>query len=109
MARQSPEDESGRWRRLKNKRVETSSPCVSEQSPGCAGQGSVGCEVAEDGVLPDNDSSCPPGLGLYLEAQLHAVLKRHDSMLMGGRPGARQGHPEDTLAWQVPRAPARGR
>lgn len=60
-------------------------------------------------MLPDNDSSCHPGLGLYLEAQLHAVLKRHDSMLMGGRPEARQGLPEDTLAWQVPTAPARGR
>lgn len=98
MARQSLEDESGRWRRLKNKRAKTSSPCVSEQSPGCAGQGSVegscaGCEAAEDGVLPDNDSSCPPGLGLYLEAQLHAVLKRHDSMLTGGRQARGQAGP----------------
>lgn len=52
MARQSLEDESGRWKRLKNKRVKTSSPCVSEQSPGCAEQRSeegscAGCEAAE--------------------------------------------------------------
>lgn len=32
----------------------------------------------------------------------------HDSMLMGDRPEARQSHPEDTLAWRSPRAPARG-
>lgn len=68
-----------------------------------------GMRRQKDGVLPDNDSSCHPGLGLYRETQLHAVLKGHDSMLMGGRPEARHSHQEDTLAWQVPRAPARGR
>lgn len=40
----------------------------------------------------------PRSPGLYLEARLHAVLKRHDSMPEGGRPEARQGHSEDTLA-----------
>lgn len=81
---------------------------------GCTGLRSGGRKLCgacgqKDGVLPDNDSSCHPRARGYIWKHSYTLSSEgHDSMLMGSRPEARQGHPEDTLPWQGPRAPARG-